>query len=102
MDIFSAISDPTRRAIIERLNRHGPQSIKELGKGLDISRQGLTKHLDKLVKSKIVSAEFVGKERIHSLQPKPMEKLANWLQPFAEQWDTRLGNLAFHLEEKND
>lgn len=99
MDIFTVISDPTRREIISRLHHGGPQSIKQLCEGMSISRQGVTKHLDKLIKGKVVSAQFIGKQRVHSLQPEPMRVLLSWLAPFAKEWDTRLGKLSSYLGE---
>ncbi|MDC8831478.1 ArsR/SmtB family transcription factor [Alteromonas gilva] len=102
MDIFKALSDPTRRTIIERLHRDGPQSIKQLGVGLAISRQALTKHLNRLISAKIVRADFIGKEKIHQLEPKPVDKLMQWLTPFAERWEQRLQHLDDYLGETNE
>lgn len=102
MDIFTALSDPVRRQLIEALWQRGPLSIKQLGEGLAISRQAVTKHLNILLKAKLVSAEFSGKERIHKLNPKPMEKMALWLQPFAAQWDNRLSRLKGHIGEPHE
>ncbi|MBT1063065.1 winged helix-turn-helix domain-containing protein [Bowmanella sp. Y26] len=102
MDIFTALSDPVRRQLIEALWQRGPLSIKQLGEGLQISRQAVTKHLDMLIKAKLVSARYAGKERIHELNPRPMEKVALWLQPFAEQWDDRLSRLKVYLGEQHE
>ena len=102
MDIFNALADPTRRHIIEQLNQHGEQSIKQLGQGLNITRQALTKHLDKLVKAKLVSAEFVGKHRVHRLNDKSLYQLKRWLSPFEQAWEHRLGALSEHLGEDHD
>lgn len=102
MDIFKALSDPTRRTIIERLHRNGPQSIKQLSQGLPISRQALTKHLNRLISAKIVSADFVGKQKIHKLESKPLDRLLDWMAPFAQRWDQRLLSLTKHLGEHDD
>lgn len=102
MDIFNALADPKRRTLVEALYRHEPQSIKQLSLNASVSRQAITKHLNTLIKAKIVRAEFVGKERVHYLNPKSMQKLADWLEPFTEQWDTRLVSLQKHLGEKNE
>ena len=97
MDIFSALADPTRRHIIEQLHRRGPQSIKQLGQELSISRQALTKHLNKLIAAKLIDAEFVGKERVHVLQDKPLQQFKRWLAPFEARWEQRLGALSEYL-----
>lgn len=96
------LADPNRRHLIELLHNRGAQSIKQLSLDANISRQAITKHLNILVKAKLVSAEFVGKKRIHKLNAKPIQKLADWLQPYAQQWDTRLSGLQQHLGEKHD
>ncbi|NVK57219.1 MAG: helix-turn-helix transcriptional regulator [Alteromonadaceae bacterium] len=97
MDIFKALSDPTRRHIIEQLYHHGPQSIKQLGLDLPMSRQALTKHLNRLISAKIVRADFEGKEKVHRLNAKPVDELLRWLAPFAQRWDQKLNNLQTHL-----
>lgn len=102
MDIFNALSDPTRRHILEKLNREGPLSIKQLSEGLPISRQALTKHLNRLIKAKLISADFVGKEKVHQLNPKPLQQLDHWLTPFSERWDSRLHTLQTFLENNDD
>ena len=100
MDIFTALADPNSRHLIELLSKHGPQSIKQLSMDANIGSQAITKHLNILVKAKLVNTEFVGKQRIHKLSPKPIQKRADWLQPYAQQWDTRLKDLQQHLGKK--
>lgn len=100
MDIFQALADPTRRHIIEMLHRDGPCSIKTLCTDLAISRQALTKHVNRLIKAKLVSAEFRGKERMHTLNAQPLAKLHTYLQPYAQAWDQRLHRLTNHLGEE--
>lgn len=102
MDIFTALADPTRRHILEKLNREGALSIKRLTAELPISRQALTKHLNRLIKAKLIRADFVGKEKLHRLNPKPLQQLDNWLAPFSERWDNRLEALQTYLENDDD
>ncbi|GAH07481.1 unnamed protein product, partial [marine sediment metagenome] len=73
--IFGAVADPTRRQILERLRAHGPLSIKELAAPLPISRQAVTKHLNILLGSGLVEMRWVGRERMHFLNPTPLQKL---------------------------
>jgi predicted ArsR family transcriptional regulator len=67
MDIFNALANPRRRTLIEAVHRHDPRSIKQLSANAKISRQAITKHLDTLIKAKIVQSEFIGKEHVHVL-----------------------------------
>lgn len=102
MDIFTALADPQRRHIIEALHLRGALSIKQLTQGSNVSRQAITKHLNILVKAKIIQADFVGKERVHKLDPKAMQSLLNWLAPFAQNWDDRLSNLIQYVGDDDD
>ena len=100
MDIFKALADVNRRRIIEALYQQDGLSIKQLTEGSSITRQAITKHLNILIRSKVVVAQFSGKERIHKLNPKAVKALLDWLAPFAQQWDTRLEKLAEYLGGK--
>lgn len=98
--IFSAVADPTRRQILDRLRAHGPLSVKQLSTPLPISRQGVTKHLDILLKAGLVEMRRIGRERMHFLNPQPLQELESWLQPYSESWDRRLTRLQQHLEDR--
>lgn len=95
---FTAVADPTRRLILERLRAHGPLSIKQLAAPLPISRQAVTKHLNILLRSGLVEMRRVGRERMHFLNPQPLQELEDWLRPYGEAWDRRLTRLQQHLE----
>lgn len=105
MDIFQAIADPTRRKIIEQLSsyqaaKHG-LSIKELTQNSGISRQAVTKHLNTLIKTGAVAAEFQGKEKRHFLKQYAFSDAWQWLEPIAKQWDEKLQNLKHHLNKED-
>lgn len=99
-NVFSAVADPTRRTILERLRAHGPLSIKQLAEPLPMSRQAVTKHLDILIASGLVEVRRLGRERMHFLNPDPLHELEDWLKPYAQAWDHRLTRLRQHLEEE--
>ena len=99
-NVFNAVADPTRRQILERLRADGPLSIKELAAPLPISRQAVTKHLDILRASDLVRMQRAGRERLHFLMADPLREVADWLEPYAEEWDRRLQRLKQHLEDK--
>ena len=101
-DVFSAISDPTRRSMLERLQREGPLSIRALSEPLVMSRQAVTKHLDILEAAGLVEKQVEGRERLHRLSPRPLQDVDTWLAPFAAFWDDRLARLRLHLEEDDD
>lgn len=99
-NVFNAVADPTRRRILERLRADGPLSIKELAVPLPISRQAVTKHLDALRAAGLIRMQRAGRERLHFLVADPLREVADWLEPYAEEWDRRLERLKQHLEEK--
>jgi DNA-binding transcriptional ArsR family regulator len=97
--VFAAVADPTRRLLLERLRARGPASIADLGEGLPISRQAVTKHLDLLRAAGLVHVRRAGRERLHELDATPLREVDAWLQPYAAAWDRRLEALRRHLGE---
>ena len=95
---FLAISDPTRRHILERLRTQGSLSVTELSEPLSITRQAVTKHLDVLEGAGLLEHSRMGRRRLHSLKAQPLEDVADWLAPYAAAWDRRLSRLRTHLE----
>lgn len=98
--VYSAIADPTRRELLERLRARGPLSITQLAEPMSISRQAVTKHLDVLHRSGLIRIEWAGRVRLHDLEPNPLREVQEWLRPYAEEWDRRLLRLKKHLEER--
>jgi DNA-binding transcriptional ArsR family regulator len=96
---FEAVADPTRRLLLERLRLRGPLSLTELAEGVPISRQAVTKHLERLRAAGLLRVERRGRERIHDLDPEPLREIARFLAPYAAAWDERVTRLAAHLEE---
>ena len=81
--IFSALADPSRRLILTRLQARNGQTISELGEGLPITRQAVTKHLRLLEAANLVVSEKSGRERLHFLNPVPLRAVAiRWLERF--------------------
>jgi DNA-binding transcriptional ArsR family regulator len=99
VDAFAAVADPTRRQLLDRLRRSPALSLGTLAEGLPISRQAVTKHLDVLRDAGLLRIRRQGRERLHELDPAPLEALEDWLAPYAAAWDERLARLRDHLEE---
>lgn len=102
MTVFEALSDPTRRGILDRLRTSGPLSVSEVAEPLPMSRQAVTKHLDALEASGLVRSRRRGRRRMHELEPDPLREVQQWLAPYAEAWDRRLERLRSHLDEEPD
>lgn len=102
MDIFKTMADPIRRDIVACLKETPKQSISELTKHHNITRQAVTKHLNILAQSGLVRYQVVGKNRLHELNPEPLKTMVDWLKPYAKLWDHRLTELKAFLGEQDD
>ena len=98
-DVFRAIADPTRRAILDRL-RAGPAPVNALAADFRQSRPAISKHLRVLRSARLVAEERVGRERLYELQPRPLQQVAGWIEGYRSFWMASLGNLKRYLEEK--
>ena len=79
-DVFKAISDPTRRAILDRLALDaGGMSAGAVADGFRMTRQAVSKHLGVLASASLVRVERVGRERRYSVDPKPLHEVEFWL-----------------------
>ena len=79
-DVYRAIADPTRRAILDRL-RAGPAAVNALADDFSQSRPAVSKHLKVLRDARLVSEQRVGRERVYRLEPAPLQKVAGWIDP---------------------
>ncbi len=98
-DVFRAIADPTRRAILDRL-RAGPAPVNALAADFRQSRPAISKHLRVLRQARLVAEERAGRERLYELQPRPLQQVAGWIEGYRSFWVTSLSNLKRYLEEK--
>jgi DNA-binding transcriptional ArsR family regulator len=96
---LGAISDPTRRQILDRLGS-GPASITELARPLDMTLTGLKKHVQILEDARLVVTEKVGRTRQCRLGPSRMDDAFDWIEFYRKQWDRRLDGLEAYFEDK--
>ena len=91
-DIFQAIADPTRRAIIAliALQAMTPNAIAE---NFNTTRQAVSKHLRILTECELVKQEQQGREIYYSLEVKKMKEIDQWLNQFRKMWETRFDQL---------
>jgi DNA-binding transcriptional ArsR family regulator len=90
--VFRALSDPTRRAILERLAT-GERSVTELVALFEISQPAITKHLNVLQKSGLISRRQDGRRRIVRAKPNALRTPLTWMQRYASLWNDRLDQL---------
>ncbi len=84
-DVFRAVADPIRRALIDELRERNDQSLFELctrlmsGRGIHVTRQAVSKHLAVLREAGLLSIDRVGRTSIHHLKSVPLNELRDWL-----------------------
>jgi len=91
--IFSALADPTRLRLLARLSAGGPESITRLRAGSEMSRQGLTKHLEVLSRAGLVTDRRRGRERIWQVEPGRLDDARSCIDRISKQWDDALARL---------
>jgi len=97
-DVFQAIADPTRRAIIALIALHAmtPNAIAE---HFDTSRQAVSKHLRILAECELVTQEQKGREIYYSLEIAKMKEIDEWLEQYRQIWESRFEQLDTLLAE---
>lgn len=94
---FHALSDPTRRAMVQRLSR-GPASVSELARPLAVSLPAVMQHLAVLEASGIVRSEKVGRVRTCHVEAKVLTQAEHWIAQRREQWERKLDRLGEYLD----
>jgi DNA-binding transcriptional ArsR family regulator len=92
LDAFQALSDPTRRRIVETLRR-GEQQVGDIVERAGIHQSGVSRHLRILNESGFVNVRPDGQKRLYSLKPEPFREMDDWLSPYRELWEKRLDRL---------
>jgi DNA-binding transcriptional ArsR family regulator len=98
--VFVALADPNRRAILAELAAGGPSTATDLATRLPITRQGIAKHLATLELAGLVTAEPGERRRVrYRLRSAPMQLAQQFLAALARDWDSQLQSLAAHLDQ---
>lgn len=97
-DVFVAIADPTRRALLDKL-RLGEQPVKELAEPFAMSLPAISQHLQILCEADLVQMRKSGRQRLYSLNPEPLKQISDWISDYEQFWQDKLGALGDYLEE---
>ena len=89
---FAALSDPTRRAMVERLSR-GPASVHGLTEPFALSQQMISKHIAYLVRARIVTKTKRGRESICILRPQAIKTVSDWAISYRQFWEESFDKL---------
>jgi DNA-binding transcriptional ArsR family regulator len=98
--VFTALADPTRRAILAALAAGGPATATDLADRLPVTRQAIAKHLALMAEAGLVTAEPGERRRVrYRLRSAPMQVAQQFLAALARDWDRSLEALAEHLDQ---
>ncbi len=98
--IFSALADPTRRAILMRLSQ-GEAPVKELSAPFELSGPAITKHLNVLERAGLISRGRDAQMRPCRLEPSALQPAAQWMEQYRAMWEQRLDRLDAYLKSLN-
>ena len=98
---FAALSDPTRRAILERL-KLGPSDVRSLATPFDISAPAISRHLKVLEKADLITRERQAQTLYCHLNASALKGAAGWLEEYARFWNASFDRLAALLENQED
>jgi DNA-binding transcriptional ArsR family regulator len=96
--VFAALGDPTRLKLVMVLCAGGAFSISQLTAGTDMTRQGVTKHLQVLAEAGLVGDVKMGRERFWQLEPGAIDEARRTLETIGQLWDDRLARLKAFVE----
>jgi DNA-binding transcriptional ArsR family regulator len=95
---FAALSDPTRRGVLERLGR-ADASITDLAEMFHMTLTGMKKHVGVLEQAGLVTTKKVGRVRTCKLGPRRLEEETEWMERYRQYWDSRFSELDKVVEE---
>ena len=101
--VFRALADASRRVLLDRLHARNGQTLGELCRGLDMTRQAVAKHLAILAEANLVSWKRQGREKFHFINPVPINEIAErWIGKFERPRLDALSKLKRKLEGNDD
>jgi DNA-binding transcriptional ArsR family regulator len=99
--IFSALADPTRRAILARL-ASGEASVGELSQPFQMSKPAISKHLKVLERAGLIAKSREAQWRLCRLEGAPLREIADWMEPYRRFWDESFSRLDDHLRQMKE
>ena len=97
-DVFQAIADPTRRAILDLLLT-GEKPVKQLAEPFAISLPAISQHLQILCEADLVEMRKSGRQRLYKIKPESLKQVSAWIANYEEFWQQKLDALGDYLEE---
>jgi DNA-binding transcriptional ArsR family regulator len=102
-EVFKALADKSRRALLDRLHEDNGQTLNALCEGLEMSRQAVSKHLNVLEEANLVAVHWQGREKLHYLNPVPLHEIyERWIGKFERQRLRALHDLKKEIQGDDD
>jgi len=98
-DVLTAISHPSRRAIIRQLST-GPARFSDIASSFDTAVNAVTKHLKLLERARLIERRKQGREVFISFRPEPLRQVAGWVHEYERFWNDRLDEFQRHFEDQ--
>ncbi|WP_432861313.1 ArsR/SmtB family transcription factor [Microbispora rosea] len=98
-EIFAALASPVRREVLRLLRERGPRSVQELASCFSMARPSFSEHLRVLREAGLVSERRDGRRRLYSLEPVPLVRVRDWLDPYERFWRDKLSALRHLLDD---
>ena len=98
-EVFAAVADPTRRAVLDGLTR-GPAKITDIAEAFPISLNAVSKHVKILERAGLIRRQVRGREHYCHLEPRPLREATAWLEHHRAFWEARLDALERHVLAK--
>ncbi|HEU4602224.1 MAG TPA: helix-turn-helix transcriptional regulator [Steroidobacteraceae bacterium] len=100
--LFKALADPSRRKLLDLLHANDGRTLNQLCEYLDMTRQGVTQHLNVLEQANLVATVWRGREKLHFLNPVPLQEIYDrWIAKFEKPRMKALSQLKKRLEKDN-
>jgi DNA-binding transcriptional ArsR family regulator len=100
-DVFYAVADPTRRALLDLLAQR-EEPVNSLAEHFAMSRPAISQHLAILLRTRLVRVRRAGRERHYRLRPEPLERIRDWLALYERFWTGKLDALGEHLVNQRE
>ena len=97
-DVFQAIADPTRRAILSSITKQS-LNINSVSANFDVSRPAIYKHIKILIECGLVIIKQQGRERFCEARPERLNEVSDWVEQYRKLWTARLDSLDDYLKE---
>jgi DNA-binding transcriptional ArsR family regulator len=102
-NVFKALADPTRRRLLDLLHRDNGQTLSALCEHMNMTRQAVTQHLQKLEDANLVAVVWQGREKLHYMNPVPLHAIyERWIKKFERSRLSALHDLKTRLEGNDD